>query len=277
MTTVAVIVTTFNAPGPLMLSLRSLLSQSRLPDEIVVADDGSSVETARLVRSMAVVSKIPIRHAWQEDRGFRVAASRNNGILTSLSDYLIFLDGDCFVGRRFVEDHLRLARRGGFIAGTRVNVGPARQRFIDRTGDLRISFFSWGTSKKFHAIRIPWFDRLARPCANLTTANCAVWREDVLRVNGFNEAFEGHGGEDAEFATRLRNAGVQGLKMRHGGMAYHLAHPENPRGDPERITRLIAEAVRTNMVRCPRGLAERQRHADYPPRLVSIGKRRQAA
>jgi len=262
MPSVSIILATYNAPQKLALALETLLDQTRLPDEIVVADDGSGPETAELLRRSGASSPVPLVHAWHEDRGFRLAASRNNAVRMASGEYLIFMDGDCFVNRHFVEDHLRLAEPGAFVSGTRVNVQPRRQRYIFRTGNRRISFFSWGTTKKWHALRLPFFPRLVRPTEGFAGANFSVWRDDVVRVNGFNEAFEGHGGEDKEFAIRLRNAGLRGLKMRHGGMAYHLAHPELPRGDRSTIDAMIREAREERLVRCRVGL---DRHDGTPP------------
>ncbi|MGN6893441.1 glycosyltransferase, partial [Neisseria sp. P0015.S009] len=47
--TVYLIITTYNRPDALELVLKSALSQTRLPDEIIVADDGSRQETAEVV------------------------------------------------------------------------------------------------------------------------------------------------------------------------------------------------------------------------------------
>lgn len=250
---VSVIVATYNNVPALQLAFDSLLEQTRPPDEIVVADDGSRLETSSAIARRARTSPVPILHAWQEDDGFRLAASRNNAIRMSGCDYLVFLDGDCFVHRGFVEDHLRSARPGRFVAGTRVNVRPSRQRYILRTGDRRLSVLSWGTSKKLNAIHCPrlgWFSR-SRP--GFAGANFSAWREDLVRINGFNEDFRGHGGEDLDLSLRLENAGLRRHRLVHSGIAYHLTHPEHPRGDAGEVARLL-EPARRGATWCERGL-----------------------
>ena len=255
---VSVIVCTYNNVPALELALASLLEQRRMPDEIVVADDGSRMDTAAAVRRRAASSPVPILHAWQPDDGFRAAAARNNGIRTSSGDYLIFLDGDCFVHRQFIADHLRAARPGCFLAGTRVNLKPARQRHVLRTGDRRISVLSWGTSKKLNALRWPWLGRLHRHRPGFASANCSAWRDDIYRINGFNEEFQGHGGEDTDFALRLQNAGCERIRLVHAGIAYHLAHPEHPRGDPRAIHHLLEQALH-GAIACDHGLSAHPR------------------
>lgn len=63
--TVSVIVATYNRPDALELCLKSLMEQSRLPDEIVVGDDGSGAETKDVIERMSRISPVKIIHVWQ--------------------------------------------------------------------------------------------------------------------------------------------------------------------------------------------------------------------
>ena len=77
---VTLVITTYNWPAALDLTLKSVARQSELPDEIIVADDGSGPETARVVDARRAVSEVPLLHVWQPDEGFRLARSRNRAI-----------------------------------------------------------------------------------------------------------------------------------------------------------------------------------------------------
>ena len=232
----SLIITTYNQPEFLQLAILSAWEQTRIPDEIVIADDGSREETAELVREMKRVSPVPIIHAWQPDDGYRLAHSRNNGVAASTGEYLIFLDGDCYLNEHFIEDHLSYAEKGYFVCGRRVNIQKRRKEYIFRTGDRRISFFSWGTHKKFHAIRSHWLSKLHQPGGMLykkggmAGANFSIWRSDYEKVNGCNERYVGHGREDGDLARRLREVGVPMKKMVHLGIAYHFDHPRAVKG-----------------------------------------------
>ena len=46
---VSILVSTYNWPEALEFSLRSMFAQTILPDEIVIADDGSTQETKELI------------------------------------------------------------------------------------------------------------------------------------------------------------------------------------------------------------------------------------
>lgn len=113
---ISVIVATYNWPSALRLSLQSLMRQTAHNFEIVVADDGSRNETRELIERLTKSSPVPIIHSWQEDIGFSLARSRNQAVLKSHGDYLIFVDGDCIVPKDFVANHLKLAASGKVVA-----------------------------------------------------------------------------------------------------------------------------------------------------------------
>jgi hypothetical protein len=48
-----------------------------------------------------------------------------------------------------------------------------------------------------------------------------------VRINGFNNAFEGWGYEDSELEARLVAAGVKSKALRGRGALFHLHHPVN--------------------------------------------------
>src|SRR5580704_18220268 len=117
---ISVIVTTYNREDALDAVLRSLSRQTDGEFEIVVADDGSRPETARLVEAWTARMRVPIKHVWHEDRGFRLAEIRNRAIRAGTGSYCIFLDGDCIARPDFVAAHRRLAEPGYFVTGNRV-------------------------------------------------------------------------------------------------------------------------------------------------------------
>ena len=68
---VSILVSTYNRPEALELSIRSMFAQTILPDEIVIADDGSKQDTKDLINKLRKETTIPIKHIWHEDEGFR--------------------------------------------------------------------------------------------------------------------------------------------------------------------------------------------------------------
>ena len=258
----SLLISTYNQPEFLRLAILSAWEQTRLPDEIIIADDGSREETAELVRGMKKDSPVPITHTWLPDDGFRVMLARNNAAAVSTGEYLIFLDGDCYLNKHFIEDHLSYAEKGYYVCGRRVNIRPKRKEYILRTGDRCITFFSWGTGKKFHAIRSHWLAKLHLPGGllhkpgGMASANLALWRSDFEKLNGFNERLVGYSGCDFELACRLDDVGIPIKKMVHLGIAYHFDHPLTNRvrwqsGD---VAELMAQIRTEEKERCQIGL-----------------------
>ncbi|HEX6957001.1 MAG TPA: glycosyltransferase family 2 protein [Ferrovibrio sp.] len=236
---ISVIVTTYNSPLFLKMVLRSLARQRLEGDvtfEVIVADDGSGPETKRLIEAMQASYPVPLLHAWQPDTGFRIAQSRNNGLLHASGDYIIFIDGDCLVLPDFVATHARLAERGWFVAGARCFIKRAQTRRMLKKPDR------WSRPG-----RLPWFMRALRAAANrpfqliawpaqfgrhrhphrwqkVQTCNLGVWRSDIDRIDGFDTAYVGHGLEDSDFALRLLRAGVRRKSGRFGPVVLHLWH-----------------------------------------------------
>ena len=228
----ALIVTTYNWPEALALVLRSIGTQSVLPDEVIVADDGSGDETRRLLERMAAELPCPLRHSWQEDLGFRVARSRNLAIAASHADYLILIDGDMVLHRHFVRDHVRAARPGFFSQGSRVLLDEAATVKAIRAGRAAPGLFSPGIVRRRHTLRLPWAGLVwlrhsaGRKRGGIKGCNQAWWRDDLIRLNGFDERMLSWGREDDEIVARAFHAGLQRQDCRFMALAFHLWHPE---------------------------------------------------
>ena len=116
----SLIISTYNRSDALELCVKSVLRQSLLPDEIIIADDGSKEDTGELIHQLAASSEVPIIHVWHEDLGFRLASIRNKAIAKASKEYIIQIDGDIVLHKDFVKDHVHFAKKGSFVTGSRV-------------------------------------------------------------------------------------------------------------------------------------------------------------
>ena len=96
----------YNRIDFLKLVLAGLERQTEKNFELIIADDGSSENVVREINKIIPVHSFPIKHIWQEDKGFRKNKILNKAITESESDYLIFVDADCVPHRSFIEGHL---------------------------------------------------------------------------------------------------------------------------------------------------------------------------
>ena len=132
--TCSLVITTYNWPEALKLVLKSILIQSELPEEVIIADDGSKDDTKKLIESFQSFFPVPLIHSWQEDDGFRAAASRNKAISKVNSEYIVLIDGDMILHKDFIKDHKKNALSGYFIQGGRV--------LLSKNNTSSLSFFS---------------------------------------------------------------------------------------------------------------------------------------
>lgn len=242
---VTVMVSTYNWKEALALSLHSLAGQSRLPDEVIVADDGSREDTAELLRSIARTFPVPLRHVWQPDEGFRKSRILNRAIAAARSEYIIQLDGDMLAHPNFVEDHLALAQPGRFLQGTRIRTTVAETARLIGGGQPRFGWFvdayfrdekdrsTWHFGRRHHTLRLPWLAKIkSRSTGHPMGCNVSFWREDLIRVNGYDERMHGYGSEDLEIDIRLRNAGLRRAQIKFAALALHLEHKSVSIMDP---------------------------------------------
>jgi len=256
------IVTTYNWPAALDLTLKSVARQSVAPDEIIIADDGSGPETARVVERWKRHLAAQVVHLWQPHEGFRLARSRNRAITAATGDYLIIVDGDMVLHEHFITDHLSAARRGSFIQGVRLLTEADAGECMLREGRMDVGFFARGIRRRRHAVRSLLLSRMIfwRRTGQRAIRGCnqAYWKSDLLRVNGFNEACVGWGREDNEIAARLYNIGVQRRNLKFQALAIHLYHPPRQPQGTNPNDAILHQAIERGETWCRLGL---DRHA----------------
>lgn len=266
---ISVIVTTYNWPYALRAVLSGLAAQkTKHPFEIIIADDGSGEETAKLVRGFKTRTSIPVLHIWQPDEGFKAAAIRNKAALAAEGDYIIFLDGDCIPRDNFIERHAALAETKTFISGNRILL--SREFTIAALSQAlplhKWSLYKWCVARfKGHCNRIlpflplPWLRILKKSTSRWKGAkgcNLALWKEDLLNVNGWEEKFVGWGYEDSDLVIRLLRSGVRRKEGRFQVPVIHLWHPENDRAREKENRSLLKERQTGPILAAEKGLSQ---------------------
>ena len=232
--TTSLIISTYNRPDALDVVLESVCRQTRMPDEIIIADDGSREETVQLIKRWQQSGRlgVPLRHVWHPDEDFRLAMIRNKAIAAASGDYIIQIDGDAFIHPRFVDDHIRMARPNSFIKGTRIMLDKELSQKICETKRFSYpSIFSPHIIQyRVKAFRNPilrnFFEEFHPTDLSALGCNMAFWKKDAIGVNGYDEEFVGWGHEDTDFTMRLNRNGVKKRNIRYAALIYHLWHPQ---------------------------------------------------
>lgn len=236
------------------------MRQRVMPDEIIIADDGSEAPTRQVVEHYRGISPVPVIHVWQEDKGFRLAEIRNKGIAVAKGQYIIQIDGDLILNDHFVYDHKQMAERGYFVSGTRAMVSPTRTHAMLQSRYSPLRWYSGGVYHRLNSIRSRVgrliFTRMAK-YRYVKGCNMAFWRDDLLKVNGYDENFVGWGGEDNDIAIRLGNAGVMKKRVKFHCVAFHLFHgTERDESNLEENEAICARSQKDGRQRCEKGVSQ---------------------
>ena len=218
------LLSTYNSPKYLTLCLKALQRQTLMPDEIVIADDGSKDETRQLIDSFRIYFPCPIVHVWHEDKGFRKSMILNKALAKCSGDYIIQIDGDIITERHFIEDHVRFAKRGYFMAGSRCLITQETAEKILEKEEINLNFFHKGIQHRFNILRMPLLTSLFYRERHCRGCNVAYWHSDALAINGYDQRMKENGCEDTDFEERLMRSGIQQRHIKFAAVAFHVWH-----------------------------------------------------
>ena len=255
---ISLVISTYNHVRPLELCLDALRRQTTPPKEILIADDGSGEATRNLILRLTPTLPCPVRHLWHEDKGFRKNIILNRALAATTGDYLVLTDADCVPHPRFIEDHASLAEEGFWVQGRRSYLSASASESLQPgqpvpSFRLLLSGNMTGAAKGFH---LP-FPIIRRNTAQrgIIGCNMAMWRNDLLAVNGWDEDYEGWGlGEDSDVGSRLYHLGHPRKFVYGRAILYHLHHPILNRDHLPQSQNRLNETLRTKKIRCVRGV-----------------------
>jgi len=254
----SLLIATYNWPEALELVLKSALNQTMMPTEVIIADDGSTEETKRVIAYYRKKFGTPLTHVWHEDKGFQKAAILNKAIAKSKGDYIIQVDGDCILHDCFVEDHIENIESGTYLYGSRVSLKKEASLVVLQQKKINFNVFSKGIKKRTRAIRStilssgykksPEFSNKYRGC------NTSFFKSDFIAVNGYNENFRGWGREDSELALRFHNNGVLSKRIRYAGIVFHIWHKALSKDNLETNDSIEKRTIRDKIIRTEHGV-----------------------
>ena len=82
----------------------------------------------------------------------------------------------------------------------------------------------------------------------------SFFREDLVKVNGFEEKIHGWGREDSEIAVRLFNSGVGKKRLKFSGLTYHIYHKENDRSGLAENDEFLTAVIKQGKKKAEKGL-----------------------
>ena len=232
----SIIVSTYNSPKWLEKVLYGYNNQTYRHFEMIIADDGSGLETKDLIDRIRKEVFFPITHVWHEDDGFRKCVILNKAILQTNSPYIIMSDGDCIPRKDFVEQHVKFREENYFLSGGYFMLPMEISEKITKEDIYTERCFDvkWLRKNGLHQtfknqklnsgpLKSCILNSVTPTEASWNGHNASGWKSDILAVNGFDERMQ-YGGEDRELGERMMNNGVHSKQIRYSAVVIHLDH-----------------------------------------------------
>jgi glycosyltransferase involved in cell wall biosynthesis len=257
---VAIIIAVYKWKDALNLVLKSIEKQSILPNEIIIADDGSGNDIKELISSYKKKFRPEVIHVWQKNMGFRKPMCLNKAIAKSKSEYIITIDGDMILHSRFIEDHLNFRKPNTFVNGMRSKISPEATINMIENQDCTLKTFDKKLKSKRYSLRNFFLCKLFsgkknfNKFYNFNGCNMAFYRKDYIHVNGYNEDIIGWGRDESEFASRLINNNIRRRDLRFNAIAYHLHHEGASRNRLDINHTIFLNALKNKVKKCKNGI-----------------------
>jgi glycosyltransferase involved in cell wall biosynthesis len=97
----SVCIPTYNRPQDVKTLLENLVSESEIPDEIVVVDSSEEADTEKTVTTFNAQGKIPVIY-FRSPKGLTL--QRNNAVNIAKGDIIVFLDDDVLLEKEFIRE-----------------------------------------------------------------------------------------------------------------------------------------------------------------------------
>jgi GT2 family glycosyltransferase len=196
--------------------VEGLSRSNQLPDELVIAvmqPDAYDLPQA----------PFPVRQHLLGGDAIPLAKARNTAARAASGNLLVFLDVDCIPAPSLIGDYAEAMRDelGVFMGEVAYLPKGATERGID------YGFFDKSGVKHSERPGPPLHG--TRECQDYRcfwSLNFALRRIDFERIGGFDESYDGYGGEDTDFG-RMTVAAELPLWWVRGAKAYHQYHPHH--------------------------------------------------
>lgn len=239
---VSLIVPVYNRLEHLRAQFKCLLKQESAPHEVIITDDGSKEDVIKYIGDLLPLAKFNVKHVYQEDKGFRKTRALNNGVKNSTGDILVFCDQDLVFGEDYIKTVLENLKKKEFLHFRPYNLTESeRDRFINLQNDRDFKYSEFvktlpkeytesvkKTLKKDSIRKILNILKLRKRGIKLVGMSYALFKEDYIKVNGYDERYQGWGYEDDDFGNRLYASGVTGKPGITKDIQLHLWHHVDP-------------------------------------------------
>jgi len=188
---ISAIIPTYNRRDALRECIKSLLQQTKVPDEIIVVDDGSNDGTDQMIRNEFPFVKL-ITHA----RNKGAYAAFNTGIRNAKYEYIAMLDNDVTLPKKWIKNMLNEIKKENELAVVSGRHVPANQK----NGEMMPSYYT----------------------CTINEGACIARKSALYKAGLYPEEFFIYAG-GVDLAARLLNRGYK-LRRCPSIISYHKDH-----------------------------------------------------
>ncbi len=187
-TKLSLIVTIYNEENTILRFIKSVLSQSKLPDEFIIVDGGSSDSTVKIVKDYLLKNKVRNPTIKLLNKPGNRSVGRNEGIRKATGDIILCSDAGNTLDKNWVKNIIK--------------------PFSDTTVDVVAGYYKGNSETFFQKCVIPYAlvmpDRIVEseflPAARSVAFKKSIWK----KIHGFDEEYSHN--EDYVFANNLKRA-----------------------------------------------------------------------
>lgn len=184
---VSIVIPAYNAQKIISKTIEACLQQNYSNEyEVIVVDDGSTDDTADIIK------KYPVKYIYQNNSG--PAAARNTGWKAASGEIICFIDSDCIPEKNWVEKIVKryTSDEIGGVGGSYdiINKDSLLARCIHEEIGQRHITTSGETDY-------------------LGSFNLSYRKKVLEKMGGFNESFKHASGEDNDLSYRVKKAGYK--------------------------------------------------------------------
>ena len=267
---VSIIISVYKNVEALKIILKSLDNQTKKVDEIIISEDGNSEVMLNFVNSLNYDNLI---HLSCKDIGWRKNVALNKSVVKATGEYLIFIDGDVVLHKKFVEGHLFSAQKKRVCAGKRAELGASISReILDEKLDINKvtdNYILW--FRKLHKDGVRHYEDgiyvkpngwiyknivIKKRISYLIGCNFSCFKKDILSINGFDEDYVNPAiGEDVDINWRFRASGIEVISVRNIANVYHLRHKKGFGSNEGEINnKILQNTIKNNQYICLNGI-----------------------
>lgn len=249
----------------LKLILEALNNQSVKDFEAIISEDDNNEETKKFVKNNKDKYNFKLVHVFQEeDLGFRKTMMLNKSIKISVTNFLIFIDGDCVPHKHFIKSYIKNMEEDTMLKGRRVMLSEKITHFLLSTFNLAFlntkNILLSDSKKKKEAIYSPNISLIATmKNKGLLGCNWGISKQTLYKINGYDEDYvKAAVGEDTDIEWRLKAIGTKSKSVKNKAIVYHLYHEKGYSKTDVNINRdILYKKEKVNNYYCLNGLEKK--------------------